>query len=318
MRVFITGGTGNIGQYVSLAAAKRGHDAVVLSREPQKYTQLAKVADKAGSVRLVQGYLKEYNKLAGYVKGCDAVIHIALGWGNEPVSMCMEDTVPTINLLELSERAGVKKFIYTSSTAVIGAYDYNMDEKHVAPPSGLYGATKAAGEAYVLGFREYCAQSGTGGNSFVMKRNVIRPGYTFSNPPYPGGPSQLDRRFRDITDAVVKNQPIQLIKNDGTQFLSAKQIAEVYMALLESDLNEELFYALSNTFVSWERIAQIAMEEHLGSTASIELFDSGYGDIPMMFNVCKINDLFGLEFTGEDDIREHIKWNLSQSIAALK
>jgi nucleoside-diphosphate-sugar epimerase len=32
MKVFITGGTGNIGQYVTLALAGNGHEAVVLSR----------------------------------------------------------------------------------------------------------------------------------------------------------------------------------------------------------------------------------------------------------------------------------------------
>jgi UDP-glucose 4-epimerase len=180
------------------------------------------------SVSIVQGFINDYTALRGYVQGCDAVIHIALGWGNEPISMCMEDTVPTINLLEISEKAGVKKFIYTSSTAVLGHYAEKMDEETMISPSGLYGSTKAAAEAYVLGFREYGAESGTIGDQVMMARNIIRPGYTFSNPPYVGASSQLDRRFRDITDAVVKSHPIQLVKNDGTQFLSAEQIASIW------------------------------------------------------------------------------------------
>jgi UDP-glucose 4-epimerase len=265
------------------------------------------------NIKIVEGYISEYDKLADYVKDCDAVIHIALGWGNEPITMCMEDTVPTVNLLEISERAGVKKFIYTSSTAVLGRYEENMDENLTVHPTGLYGSTKAAAEAYVLGFREYCAESGTDGDKVLMKRNIIRPGYTFSNPPYEGGASQLDRRFRDITDSIVKSHPIQLVKNDGTQFLSAQQIAEVYMALLESNLNEEVFYALSKDFVTWERIAQIALEECPESRSTIELYDKGYGETPMMFSVNKVKETFGLEFGGEDEIREHIKWNLSQS-----
>ena len=114
MKVFITGGTGNIGQYVTLAVAGNGHEAVVLSRDPEKYPSLAKKA------ALVKGAITDYELLADYVKGCDAVIQIALGWGNEPVSMFTNDTAATINLLELSEKAGVKKFIYTSSTAAWG------------------------------------------------------------------------------------------------------------------------------------------------------------------------------------------------------
>ncbi|MCL1903454.1 MAG: NAD(P)-dependent oxidoreductase [Oscillospiraceae bacterium] len=315
MKVFITGGAGNIGQYVTLAAAKKEHDVVVLSRTPEKYSGLAKMNPR---IKIVQGFINEYDKIAEYVEDCDAVIHIALGWGNEPVTMCMEDTVPTINLMEISEKAGVERFIYTSSTAVLGHYESDMEESLAVSPTGLYGSTKAAAEAYILGFREYGAESGTIGEEVTMLRNIIRPGYTFSNPPYEGGSSQLDRRFRDITDAIVKGYPIQLVKNDGTQFLSAEQIAEVYIAILENgDMTGEIFFALGNTYITWERIAQIALEEHPKSNSTIELYDKGYGETPMMFSVKKMKDVLGLEFSGEDAVREHIKWNLEQSLKKM-
>jgi UDP-glucose 4-epimerase len=310
MKVFITGGTGNIGQYVTLAAVEKGHEVIVLSRTPEKYCGLKEAVP---AIKIVGGRTDDYVMVGEYIRGCDAVIHIALGWGNEPITMCMDDTVPTVNLLEMSERAGVKKFIYTSSTATIGKYAYDMDENLPTSPAGLYGSTKAASEAYILGFKEYCAEAGTDGDKVEMSRNIIRPGYTFSNPLYSGGSSQLDRRFRDITDAVVKSHPIQLVKNDGTQFLSSEEIAKVYMAVLESELNEEIFFALSNTYTTWERIARIALEEYPESKSTIELYDKGYGDKPMMFSVKKIKETFGLEFVGEDEIRKHIRWNLQQS-----
>jgi UDP-glucose 4-epimerase len=314
MKIFITGGTGNIGQYVSIAAAEKGHDVLVLSRTPEKYSGLAKTP----RINIVEGAITDYDLLAEYIRGCDAVIHIALGWGNEPISMCLEDTVPTVHLLEMSERAGVKKFIYTSSTAAMGHNRRDMNETAMLLPLNLYGSTKAASEEYVMGFKEYCAEAGTTGDQVTMKRNIIRPGYTFSNPAYPGGSSQLDRRFRDITDAVVKSHPIQLIKNDGTQFISSPQIAQVYMAILERDLNEEVFLALSKDFTSWQRIAEIALEEYPQSKSTIELYDKGYDSDPMLYNVCKIKEMFGLEFTGEDEIRKHIRWNLTQSELNLK
>ncbi|MCL2037069.1 MAG: NAD(P)-dependent oxidoreductase [Oscillospiraceae bacterium] len=316
MKVFITGGTGNIGQYVSLAAAEKGHDVVVLSRTPEKYPGLSRLAAEkySGNISIVRGELTEYELINEYIQDCDAVIHIALGWGNEPFSMSMEDTVPTINLLEMSEKAGVEKFIYTSSTAAMGHSRHNMDESLILQPINLYGATKAASEAYVLAFKEYCAENPTDDNRVTMKRNVIRPGYTFSNPPYANGPSQPDKRFRSITDAVVKNQPIQLIKHDGTQFLSSGQIAELYIALLESELNEEVFLALSSEFTSWQRIAEIALEEYPESKSTIELLDKNYGPEPMLYNVGKMKTTFGLEFKGEEEIRAHVKWNLEESL----
>jgi UDP-glucose 4-epimerase len=310
MKILITGGTGNIGQYVSIAAAKKGHNVVVLSRTPDKFKGL----NAMENINVIEGHIAGYRMLKEFVRDCDAVIHIALGWGNDPTTMSMLDTIPTIRLLEISEKAGVKKFIYTSSTAAMGHSRYDMDESTVCLPINLYGSTKAASEMYVLGFTEYCAEFGTDGNKVAMARNVIRPGYTFSNPPYEGGSSQLDGRFRDITDAVVKSQPIQLIKNDGTQFLSSEQIAQVYMAVLESDSNEEIYMAMAKDFTSWQRIAEIALEEYPESKSTIELYDKGYGIDPMLYGVNKIKEKFNLEFTGEQAIREHIKWNLEQSV----
>jgi UDP-glucose 4-epimerase len=262
MKIFITGGTGNIGQYVTLAVTEAGHEAIVLSRNPEKYPSLAKKAT------LVKGNITDYGLLSDYIKGCDAVIHIALGWGKEPVSMLTNDTAATVNLLEMAEKAGVKKFIYTSSTAAMGQMRSVMAESMANLPIDLYGSTKSASEAFVLGFRKYYD-----GNNVSMKRNVIRPGYTYSTPPYPDGVTQPDSRFRDIAEAVVNGKPVKLTKYDGTQFISANEIAQLYLKLIESDKNEEVYLALGNIFTSWERIAEIAIEEYPGSKSEIVLND---------------------------------------------
>jgi UDP-glucose 4-epimerase len=307
MKVFITGGTGNIGQYVTLAAIANGHDAVVLSRDPEKYPSLAKKA------KLVKGTITDYDLLAGYVKGCDAVIQIALGWGNEPVSMLLNDTAATVNLLEISEKAGVKKFIYTSSTAAMGQTRNVMDETVVNLPTDLYGSTKSATEAYVLGFTKYYK-----GNEVSMTRNIIRPGYTYSNPPFPDGSSQSDARFRIIADAIVNNEPVTLTKYDGTQFISAGEIAQMYVKLLESDKNMEIYLALGNIFTSWEKIAKIAMEFCPESKSEIILNDLGWSAEPNMYCVKKMERDFGLSFDSQKDLREHIKWNVEEAVKRRK
>jgi UDP-glucose 4-epimerase len=43
------------------------------------------------------------------LKGCDAVIHIALGWGNTPVEMLENDTRATAHLADAAEKNGVAK-----------------------------------------------------------------------------------------------------------------------------------------------------------------------------------------------------------------
>lgn len=313
MKVFITGGTGNIGQYVTLAVIAAGHEAVVLSRNPEKHPSMAE------RVTLVKGSIGDYDRLGNFIRGCDAVIHIALGWGNEPVSMLTNDTAAAVNLLEISERAGAGKFIYTSSTAAMGHHRNGMDETAVNLPIDLYGSTKAACEAYVLGFNKYYASNGGlstlfGGNTKVsMKRNIIRPGYTYSNPPFPGGSTEPDSRFRDIAEAVVNSKPVTLTKHDGTQFISANEIAQLYVKLLESEKDGEIYLALGNMFTSWEQIAKTAIEFCRDSKSEIFLNDLGWGADPYLYNVKKIERDFGFSFDSQSDLREHIRWCVEEA-----
>jgi UDP-glucose 4-epimerase len=291
-----------------LAVAGNGHEAVVLSRVPEKYPSLARKAT------LVKGTITDYGLLADYVKGCDAVIQIALGWGNEPVSMLTNDTAATVNLLEIAEKAGVKMFIYTSSTAAMGRNRKDMDESAANLPLDLYGSTKSASEAYVLGFTKYY-----GSNAKVsMKRNIIRPGYTYSNPPFPDGSSQSDTRFRDIADAVVNNKPVTLTKYDGTQFISAPEIAQLYLKLLESGKNEEAYLALGSVFTTWESIARIALDCYPESKSEIILNDLGWGAEPLLYNVTKMEKDFGLSFDSQKDLRAHIQWNLDEAAKRMR
>ena len=203
------------------------------------------------------------------LQGCDAVVHIALGWGNTPVEMLDHDTRVTAFLAEAAERAGVKNFVYTSSTAAMGQLLNGMDETALLIPGDLYGATKASSEMYLIGFNHYYGGQGVPAAKVGMRRNIIRPGYTFSNPAYEGGASQSDVRFKNICLSILKNEDVTFSRYDGTQFLSSGQIAELYVKLVESDLNKEIFLALGKKFVSWVDIANMAKELVPASTGNV-------------------------------------------------
>ena len=141
-----------------------------------------------------------------------------------------------------------------------------------------------------------------------MKRNIIRPGYTFGNLAYPDGCSQPDSRFFDMAYAVKENRDIHIIKNDGTQFIHASQQAEIYMKLLESDLNEEIFLGLGFEWISWKEIAEKMIALKPGCTSRIVEKDMGWGENPMLYSVQKIKDYFGLAFDAHDFLDDHIRW----------
>jgi len=307
MKIFITGGTGNIGQYVTKALSEAGHNCIVYTRTPGRVPGIGQLA----GVTEVKGHLSDFDSMGAAVKGCDAVIHIALGWGNEPLSMLMNDTRASIFLMEAAENEGVGKFIYTSSTAAVGPMPGDTDESTLPNPDDLYGATKASTELFLLGFRQFYATQGGRGEPVKMLRNVIRPGYTFSNPAFEGGASQSDKRFFNIALNVLQNENIELYEHDGTQFLSSQQIAQLYLKLVESDLNEEIIFALGNRFTTWADITRMALELTPESTSKLVLIPDSPSSY--RYKVDKMERLFGLSFDATDDLREHMRWNLDRA-----
>ena len=305
MRVFVTGGTGFIGHYVVKALLEKGHEVVIATRHPNKVPSLC----SNPNVSFVQASLTDFDKMREGLAGCDACIHIALGWGETPSTMLMNDTRATVMLLEMAAAAGCKKFIFTSSTAAMGRMRPSMREVTSNLPMDLYGATKAAGEAYVLGFSH---GYGTQFPEVKMQRNIIRPGYTFGNPAFPDGCSQPDRRFFEMAQAVKENRDIHIVKNDGTQFIHASQQAELYMNVLNSDKNEEIYLGLGSVWISWKEIAEMMLSLCPKSKSKIVEKDLGWGEEPMLFDVQRIKDQFGLVFDAHDFMKDHVKWTFDQ------
>jgi len=312
MKIFVTGGTGNIGQNVTKALLAAGHEIVLLTRTPDRIPAYKTLPN----VTLLKGNILELDIMRKALQGCDAVIHIALGWGNDPVEMLEHDTKVSLFLLDAAEKAGVKKFIYTSSTAAMGALRDGMDETAQLLPGDLYGATKASTEMYLLGFNQYYDGQGVYGTKTKIARNVIRPGYIFSNPAYEGGASQSDVRFLNIAKAVLQNEDLTFNKFDGTQFLSGRQIAELYVKLVESNFNNETFMALGKKFVSWAEIAQVAIDL-TGSSSKLIVPNADEKRKPSYYNASKMEQVFGLSFEGDEDLKDHIQWNIDRACKIL-
>jgi len=296
MKVFITGITGFIGSYVAKALLDRGDSVVAFVRNPNKISSLC----NHPNVSVIQGELAELEKLKSGLVGVDACVHIALGWGDTPEAMLRNDTLPTIALLEAASNAGCKQFLYTSSTAAMGEMRRPMHEDLRCIPTDLYGATKSASESFILGFR-----------STEMRCNIIRPGYTFGNPVVSDGVAQPDARFRNIAACAKQGKDIELINHDGTQFIHAADLAKVYLAVLDSQCNREVFLGLAYEWVSWENVAQQTISL-CGSSSKIVLKDLGWGTEPIRFEVEKIWKQFSLRFTAWPALQSHIEWSLTK------
>jgi len=303
MKVFLTGGTGFIGSYVAVELVRRKHQVTILARNKEKVPALQAIE----GITIVQGDLGNRVLLEQLVTGKDACIHVALkytkrtGW-----EVLEDDTLPTVFMSDVAANAKVKSFIYTSSTSandVLYAVPDELRDKSTTlvnaltkhHPATFYGATKAASEDFLM------AQS----YQSSMRVNIIRPGYAFGNPAVEGGSTQGDTRFRDIVAAALGGGQIDVVKNDGTQFIWAGDLARLYAAVLESDVNRKTYFGLSSLFVSWEAIAREAVSR-CRSRSEVHVIDKGLSDTGVTWDVSGMKSDFGLEFDPRGRISEHL------------
>jgi len=293
MKVFLTGGSGFIGHWVVKELLAQNHSLRLLVRNTSKIPSLKTMP----GVEIVEGTIYGQPIIEKALQGCDACVHIALGWGETPTTMLQKDTTVTAFLMEEAEKAGVKQFLYTSSTAAVGEFRPLMNESIDLRPVDLYGATKASSEAYLLGFAAKAH----------IRCNIIRPGYTFGNPAFVDGVTQPDKRFSQIVAAAKKNEPITVTQHDGTQFIWAGDLAKLYSAVLNSNLNRRIFFGLSSEFVTWEKVAQKTIEM-TNSKSKIVVEDKGWDAKPMLFDMSLIKKEFGLDFVASPEITKHLEY----------
>ena len=297
MKIYLTGGTGFIGSYVAKELSAAGHTVVILARNPGKVPALATLT----GVRIAHAPMQDRAALDAALEQPDALIHVALCWGDTGPEMIRNETLASVELIELAIRKGTKRVLFTSSTAASGYSLRVTDEDSRLKPEDFYGASKGAVELFVHAYARKHPD---------VHFNIIRPGYTFGNPVVDGGSIESDKRFKEICANAKAGRPIALVKNDGTQFIWAGDLARLYRAVLEGDVTGETFYGLSTKFVRWDEIAGWA-KELTGSKSEIQLSDLGYSDDPSTFAVDKIARFFSLAFDPREKLKEHLRYLLS-------
>ena len=295
MKVFITGGTGFIGSHTAMLLHSVGHEIFILARNPDKVPAFRDMKN----MTIIQGDCRDKETITKCVQGMDAVIHFALCYEEGAVAMLLNDTLQSVQLFEAAANAGVKHFIYTSSTAGFGDFKPIMTEDMLSDSVDYYCATKAASERFMLA-TSYMTN---------MRCNIVRPGLTFGCSAIEGGPVKPW-----VVERIVKNakcgEDITIMKNEGTQATSAADIAYAYKAILESDVNRQIYFAVSKNFVRMEDIAQKVIEK-LGSKSKIVLTENIYGEKPRFIVPYKMDRDFGLTFDGWHEVDRVIDYCIS-------
>ncbi|MFQ5769442.1 MAG: NAD-dependent epimerase/dehydratase family protein, partial [bacterium] len=148
----ITGGAGFIGCNIVFELLKRGHSVRVLDNfSTGKQCNLDKVSK---DIELIEGDIRSYHIVQEAVEGISYVLHQA---ALPSVPRSIKDAITTsevnvqgtLNLLEASLRAGVKRLIFASSSSVYGdTPKLPKDEMMKVRPISPYAVSKLAAEFY--------------------------------------------------------------------------------------------------------------------------------------------------------------------------
>lgn len=156
MKIFITGGAGYIGSATAEALTRAGHEVTV-------YDSLVtghKEAVPQGAT-FVQADLSDSHALAEALtrQTFDAVMHFAafIEAGEsmkDPGRFYQNNFTNSLKLMETAVRAGVKRFVLSSTAAVYQSSDEPLTEDSPLGPTNVYGHTKLLTEQTLEWYRK--------------------------------------------------------------------------------------------------------------------------------------------------------------------
>lgn len=160
-----------------------------------------------------------------------------------------------LNLLELSAKYEVRKFIYMSSSMVYGDFKDDVKEDAICKPQGQYGIMKLAGEWLV---RDYSRKTN-------LVHTIIRPSAVY-------GP--LDVEDRVISKFLLSAMRGEVLKvngeNETLDFTYVDDAADGIVAAALSDNTENKTYNITKSHsVTLYKAAQVAIK--LAGSGSVQV-----------------------------------------------
>ncbi len=224
MKIFLTGGSGFVGQSIIPILIENGYEIFALTRSKKSADKVKSI----GAIPIMDDLTSLSKNTEDALKKCEYVLHSAahmdLTYDKEPFYKVNVDA--TNDLLKKSKGNNIKKFIYISAAPVVpGSPIINLFEKDAGTqlPKALYPKTKAIAERAVLA---------ANGNSF--KTIALRP-------PAIWGPN--NHHYEDLMSNVASGKWKWI--GGGHQILSTihvKNLANAIMSAFKSEKGGEAYF----------------------------------------------------------------------------
>lgn len=227
--ILVTGGAGFIGSHLVDALAANNQVTVIDDLSSGNMENIRSHVEKK-TIKFIQADILDMERMKEIVCGKQVVFHLAV----KCIRLCFSNphivhevnATGSLNMLQASNEAGVKRFVYISSSEVYGsAKTLSMPENHSLEPTSPYGASKLAGEAYAQSYYR----------SFGLPTMVVRPFNTY------GPREHLEGAYGEVIPRFVlrvMNGLPPIIFGDGEQsrdFTNVRDTVRGLIAAAECD-----------------------------------------------------------------------------------
>lgn len=306
--ILITGGAGFIGSHAAARFLGEGWKVGILDDFNDFYDPAIKRSNLAGlpgEVSLYEGDISEKETVErAFAPGWDTVLHLAARAGvrpsiRQPDLYVRTNVLGTVHVLDAAVRAGVKKFLFASSSSVYGANEEVPFRESAAlrRTYSPYAATKVAGE-------QLCS---TYSHLHRLPVVVLRFFTVY-------GPGQRpDLAIHKFTRAIHEGRSIPQF-GDGTSRRDYTYIDDIVQGIRgAADYTGEEFDVFNLGESETISLAELirAIESALGKKALIDRQPDQPGDMPATWaDISKARELLGYSPTTKiaEGIPKFVEW----------
>jgi len=324
---FVTGGNGFIGtNLVALLSGGAGstqqpaNKITVYDSAPitaaghiSALKQAAEAGGVGSEINCITGDILDRAALQQAMAGADYVVHLA---ASSDVSASVRDpffdhqnnVVGTLNTLHAASTAGVKRFVFASSSAPLANATPPIHEEMAADLGNPYAAGKLAGEAYCQAFSQ----------CYGLQTTVLRFSNVFG--PYSDRASGVIPTF--IRNAIA-GKPVE-IYGDGSATRDFIHVSDICAVIVKAALDQRpskgaIFHVATKTETSIREIASLVadvMRARGINPPELVFKPERVGDVPRSYSEnTKARHFFDWEPREklESDVEELVAWFLSMT-----
>jgi dihydroflavonol-4-reductase len=258
MKIFITGGTGFIGQHTVELLTQRNHKLTLLVRKSRDTSFL-----KKQDISIIIGDINDEHSLLEGMKDCDSVINIAghyTFWEPDKKIYSKVNINGTQNVMECALKSGIKKVVHISTAGVYGKPGIEpFTEQSTPGPNRFseYFRTKFEGD--LIAWDLYEKKS--------LPLVVIYPVCVLG-----AGDTKASGKY--IKDFIYRKLPAAVFKNGIFSFVYVKDVAQAIVNALEKENNVGEKYLIGNYRYKWGEINSMISEVSGVPSPKINLPDS--------------------------------------------